>query len=714
MKLVHKLAIIIPATLVIGGVAFFALSQKTDVSVNNDAAESSVTDRENSKALKPAKKSDQSSAPESKPEEKKEPVCKEKKDFSLGMGETYTPKLSIKAVRFESTDKNIASADNKGKIKANNNGKTVIKAFDKDDNYAECTVTVKSAPDWVSLKESEITLGVGETYKLPAVLPEGTAAAGRKFDSSDSETVKMNKTDWEAEFTAVKTGTSYIHVKLYNDMEAYCTVNVKPAPTKLTLSSKSLTLGLGETTELKAALSKDSAGKITYTSSDKKVIKITQNDDVLSISAEKEGTAVITAKTYNGKTAECKVIVKKAPEYVTMAKDQITLKVGEKGTLGSKLSDGAAALNRTYACSNDYVLKMTKDKWEAAFEAINPGEAWISVQTYNGLEAYCYVIVEPKEEKKPEDQTDSQPEREGSPTGGHVTSSDGTPWSDNSGRTIVYTGSESIRLTNNVAVLKPGDKYNIDADNRPDNELSYSTKDSSVAKVDKYGTVTAAGIGTTDIVIRTPDGVSSRLAVIVLNTQDTTATPEKSETDSILNKEILSPMITNHQEVDDMVNALISETVNDGMSNAEKAQACFDYLVRNCSYEYSGYKAITADNYISDEDQEIVEFSYSLLKEHKGTCENFAAAFTVIMRRLGFNANMVYGDISMLAGGYDGHYWTDVEIDGKHYIFDPTVEHDITAEGGEISHKYYGMKPELNYGTYHYSYLTKVHGFGIG
>ena len=84
------------------------------------------------------------------------------------------------------------------------------------------------------------------------------------------------------------------------------------------------------------------------------------------------------------------------------------------------------------------------------------------------------------------------------------------------------------------------------------------------------------------------------------------------------------------------------------------------------------------------------------------------------MRRLGFNANMAYGNISMVTGGFDGHYWTDVEIDGKHYIFDTDVEVEITGSGNEIQHSYYGMKPELNSSTYHYSYLTKVHGFSIG
>ena len=728
MRFLKKIALIILITLIGGVIAFFALSQKTDNSTDTEVERSQQTSsEESSKQMAEATRKQQSSEPSE--EIKKDPPVKMKKTtLSLGAGENYTLSTTQKAIKWESSDKNILTVDEKGKVTAKNVGKATVKAYDKDNNSAECTVTVKESPEWVSLKEYELTLGVGENYKLSAVLPEGSAAASRKFDSSDGEIIKMTKTDWEGQFTALKAGSAYVHVKLYNGQEAYCNVTVKAAPKKVDISSKTLTLGAGDKTELRYTLPKDTAaGNITVKSSDGKIVKVTRDGDKLSVSAEKEGTANVSVKTYNGKEAVCKITVKKAPEFVSLVKNEIELKVGQKYTLGSKVSDGAAALERNYSCSNDYVLKMTKTKWEAVFEAIAAGEAWVSVETYNGMQDYCHVIVAEKENSakgnsngsnnnsnngNSENQNNNS-QWNGTPTGGHVTAPDGTPWTDNSGRTMVYTTYDSIRLTNNTAVLRQGNKYNIDADSRADNELSYSSSDGSVAKVDQYGTVTAVKSGTANIIITTPEGISDKLEVIVLSDSTSLSYPNVGDTDSILNSASLSPMMTNYGEVDDMVGSIISQVTNDSMSPAQKVRACYDYLVKNCTYGYSGYKAITVSDYLSDEDEEIVEFAYSILKDHVGTCENFSAALTVIMRRLGFEANTAYGDVAMLSGGFDGHYWTDVEIGGKHYIFDAQVENNA-MDGDNIHYRYYGMKPELNNNVYRYSYTTRVHGFYRG
>ena len=82
-----------------------------------------------------------------------------------------------------------------------------------------------------------------------------------------------------------------------------------------------------------------------------------------------------------------------------------------------------------------------------------------------------------------------------------------------------------------------------------------------------------------------------------------------------------------------------------------------------------------------------------------------------MMRRLGYEANQIYGDVAMSAGGYDGHYWADVEIDGKHYLFDPQVERNCLGEDKAVMHYFFGMDPENNYSMYRYNYMTCVHGF---
>ena len=87
---------------------------------------------------------------------------------------------------------------------------------------------------------------MGESYTLSAVIPEGCSAAGRSFSSSDSDVLKVTKSGWKGEFKALKPGTAYAIVKLYNGREASCEITVKEAPEKVIISRPEVTLGVGE------------------------------------------------------------------------------------------------------------------------------------------------------------------------------------------------------------------------------------------------------------------------------------------------------------------------------------------------------------------------------------------------------------------------------------------------------------------------------------
>ena len=66
------------------------------------------------------------------------------------------------------------------------------------------------------------------------------------------------------------------------------------------------------------------------------------------ITAVDVGTAKITAKTYNGKTASCTVTVKKLAGTVTLNKTNITLGVGEQFDLNSSIPNNTTAYYRLY------------------------------------------------------------------------------------------------------------------------------------------------------------------------------------------------------------------------------------------------------------------------------------------------------------------------------------------------------------------------------
>ena len=741
MYLLKKTAMIMLTTVLIGGIAVAGHSLSSDKVVSELEKNTAIYahDESSDETKVFAQKKQQSSTAENEEKQTAEPEKKidiiklNKESLSLGKGESYELKTNVNAVKWESDNEKIVKVTD-GKIKANSNGTATVKAYDENGNVSECKLTVKDAPDSVSFDKYELTLGVGESYKLSAVIPNG-AAAKRIFTSSDQDILKVTKSDWQGEFKAVKPGVAYAVVKLYNGREASCEITVKEAPEKITISRAEITLGVGESFRLGAAIPAETgAAKRTYRSSDNKIIRMTRTDWAGEFKAVSEGTAWVTVRSYNGKESSCKIIVKKAPESVSLSKNTLELTTGQHYTLTCDVNDGAASSIKTFRSSDSSIVEMTKTEGAGAFTTVAEGTAWVTARTYNGIEKSCKIVVKNKPQRNSNEadgetysedsdntnentsgrvsSSDDNNNWNGSNTGGgHTTAPDGTPWTASTDNTIVYTDNNMISLTNNVAVLDPGDNYSIELSGSSSGTVSYSSGDDSVATVGEDGTVTAIGNGNTNIYIKDDSGNVGKLEVIVLGSRNSCIYPDMYSVTNALDNTSLNPLKTNYQPIDDMIDGIFSEILTDGMSNSEKVQACYDYLAQNCTYGYDGYKAVSIDGYYSDEDKEIAEFSYCILKDQLGTCENFSAAFVVMMRRLGYEANQIYGDVAMSAGGYDGHYWADVEIDGKHYLFDPQVERNCLGEDKAVMHYFFGMDPENNYSMYRYNYMTCVHGF---
>ena len=89
-----------------------------------------------------------------------------------------------------------------------------------------CKVTVKAAPKWVKLNKTAVTLKVGQTASLSAIIPDGSGCAARTFSSSNGNIVKMTRTNWTGSFKAVQKGTANVTVRTYNGKTASCKVTV--------------------------------------------------------------------------------------------------------------------------------------------------------------------------------------------------------------------------------------------------------------------------------------------------------------------------------------------------------------------------------------------------------------------------------------------------------------------------------------------------------
>lgn len=315
----------------------------------------------------------------------------------LGVGETITLKTTVSpsnaALTWKSSNPSVVTVTN-GKIKGIKPGTATITA---SSGYVRttCSVSVKAAPTSVALSKSAVTIGVGEKFSINAVLPANTAAVTRIYSSSNSSVARMTKTTWIGEFIGVKPGTANVTVRLYNGKTAKCIVNVKPAPSSVSLTKTSMSMGVGETFSISAVLPANTASASrTYTSNNPSVVQMTRSDWMGKFKALKTGTAKITVRLYNGKTAVCTVYVNPAPAYVKMSKTSMTIKVGQTASVSAILSPGASAATRTYSTNDPSVIKMTRTDWTGTFKGLKPGTAYVTVKTYNGKTAYCKVTVE--------------------------------------------------------------------------------------------------------------------------------------------------------------------------------------------------------------------------------------------------------------------------------------------------------------------------------
>ena len=313
--------------------------------------------------------------------------------ITLGVGETYTLANNLK---WSSSNTSVATVSS-SKITAKKVGTANITSKASNGETITCKVTVKSAPNIVKVNTSSVTLGAGETLIISESTNSGSYAKSFSWSSNNTAVATVKKmTANKAEITAKSNGTAYITIKTYNGKTATCKVTVKSAPNSVKVDTSSVTLGAGETFVISESTNSGSYSKSFSWSSNNTAVatvkKTTANK--AEITAKSNGTAYITIKTYNGKTATCKVTVKSAPSSVKLSTSALTIGIGEKFIISESTNSGSYAKSFTWSSSNTDVAtvkKTTSNKAEIV--AKSKGTATITIKTYNGKTADCIVNV---------------------------------------------------------------------------------------------------------------------------------------------------------------------------------------------------------------------------------------------------------------------------------------------------------------------------------
>ena len=227
--------------------------------------------------------------------------------YSALLTASITPSDSADELTWTSSDEDIVTVDENGKIEGINGGEASIIVM-SGDVMETCDVKVYEAVSSVSVSPYSYEGTTGNTVQLEASIYPSNATYQDVTWSSDNDDIAT--VDSNGLVTLGKYGTATITATT-KDMSRKdtCVVTVKDiAVTGVSLNAKNVTIAIGEEKELTATIQPENASNknVTWTSSKPDVVSVNAG----KITALKEGTANIIVKTENGaKTASCTVTV---------------------------------------------------------------------------------------------------------------------------------------------------------------------------------------------------------------------------------------------------------------------------------------------------------------------------------------------------------------------------------------------------------------------
>lgn len=144
-----------------------------------------------------------------------------KEKITIGVGEEYQSEVIIKGgsdehketLEYFTSDKSVAIVSTKGLIKGVKAGTAEILAKTPTGLKAICKVTVKNAPQSVSINVTKKTIFLADTYKLKVTLPKDTASMQNTWTSSNPEVATVNE---NGVITPVSKGTTKITFTAFN------------------------------------------------------------------------------------------------------------------------------------------------------------------------------------------------------------------------------------------------------------------------------------------------------------------------------------------------------------------------------------------------------------------------------------------------------------------------------------------------------------------
>ena len=245
--------------------------------------------------------------------------------------------------------------------------------------------------NWIKIKQFQ--MNTGHYYNLidPSVR---YVALGSFTNASGSRATSLEKGGGSG-LSEKKTGeygayTQQIEMTKANAARFFPSSPATVKASKVTLSRPSCSLTVGKSVPLTASGSPSNTTdkSVTWTSSNSAVASVSKG----TVKAKKAGTATITVKTSNGKSATCKVTVKAQAEpskpvsTFRLSKSKLSLTPGQNARINFTGASG-----RVTARSSNL---RTASAWnDGSITAFRPGKATITYTDATGASAVCEVTV---------------------------------------------------------------------------------------------------------------------------------------------------------------------------------------------------------------------------------------------------------------------------------------------------------------------------------
>ena len=259
----------------------------------------------------------------------------ELKNVSLNVGDSKEVPCEIRPANADMTliwtidDESIATVEN-GVVIGLKPGTTMLTATAKNGEYARCYVYVYQPATSLTLDMEKLSLEVGMTHMLSAVVEPADSTDGLTWSSNDKYIAQVNSSGL---VTAKKVGTATITVRSSTGKVDTCVVTVTNKtviPQSITLSQNEARMAIGESIQLSAVIEPSNATMkgVKWSSSDPDVVSVSNTGVIKALAS---GSAEIRAETENGLYDVCqvKVAVASSAGFVVMDARAVTGQTAE-------------------------------------------------------------------------------------------------------------------------------------------------------------------------------------------------------------------------------------------------------------------------------------------------------------------------------------------------------------------------------------------------